>query len=229
MRSREESLPGVPRLAAGCRISDSPAGIKHPFPLPGHRSTKARLKIHAHNGTRLDEHPLNRHLPQVSRKADRVQICRSAEDGSARFRQRPGGGADRSEIRPLPKSGGGAARRRNHPDTALSVPKNAPGKNSDARKNRTKKRRESRAPANWSNRSRGRTANSASESRQWYVPVSRLHLVTPQWVSPSSRRCLQSSRGLKTPTGVMMPVIKSAGVTSKPGLRAPLVGLATRT
>jgi hypothetical protein len=28
---------------------------------------------------------------------------------------------------------------------------------------------------------------------------------------------------------VMMPVIKSGGVTSNPGLRAPLVGFATRT
>jgi hypothetical protein len=31
------------------------------------------------------------------------------------------------------------------------------------------------------------------------------------------------------PTGVMMPVMSSAGVTSKPGLRAVLVGLAMRT
>jgi hypothetical protein len=42
-------------------------------------------------------------------------------------------------------------------------------------------------------------------------------------------RCAQSSFGLKMPTGVMMPVIKSGGVTSNPGFRAPLVGLATRT
>jgi hypothetical protein len=31
------------------------------------------------------------------------------------------------------------------------------------------------------------------------------------------------------PSGVMMPVMSSGGVTSKPGLRAPLVGFATRT
>lgn len=46
---------------------------------------------------------------------------------------------------------------------------------------------------------------------------------------PSCRRRCQSSFGLKIPTGVMMPVIKLGGVTSKPGFRAPLVGLATRT
>jgi len=34
---------------------------------------------------------------------------------------------------------------------------------------------------------------------------------------------------LKIPTGVMMPVIKSGGVTSNPGFRAPLAGFATRT
>ena len=43
------------------------------------------------------------------------------------------------------------------------------------------------------------------------------------------RRRAHNSRGLKIPAGVMMPVINSAGVTSNPGLRAPLVGLATRT
>src|SRR5476651_2478264 len=47
--------------------------------------------------------------------------------------------------------------------------------------------------------------------------------------NPNSLRRFQSSSGLKIPTGVMMPVINSAGVTSKPGLRAPLVGFATRT
>jgi hypothetical protein len=31
------------------------------------------------------------------------------------------------------------------------------------------------------------------------------------------------------PAGVMIPVINSGGVTSKPGLRAPLEGLAMRT
>ena len=46
---------------------------------------------------------------------------------------------------------------------------------------------------------------------------------------PSSRRRAHNSRGFRIPTGVMMPVIKSAGVTSKPGFNAPLVGLATRT
>ena len=50
-----------------------------------------------------------------------------------------------------------------------------------------------------------------------------------QPANPNSRRRFQSSCGLKIPTGVMMPVINSAGVTSKPGLRAPLVGFATRT
>ena len=49
-----------------------------------------------------------------------------------------------------------------------------------------------------------------------------------QSAKPSLRRCAQSSFGLKIPTGVMMPVINSAGVTSNPGFRAPLVGLATR-
>src|SRR4051794_9863880 len=47
--------------------------------------------------------------------------------------------------------------------------------------------------------------------------------------SPSSRCRAHSSRGLKIPAGVMIPVINSAGVTSKPGLRAALVGFATRT
>ena len=45
---------------------------------------------------------------------------------------------------------------------------------------------------------------------------------------PSLRRLAQSSFGLKIPAGVMMPVISSVGVTSKPGFRAPLVGFATR-
>ena len=35
--------------------------------------------------------------------------------------------------------------------------------------------------------------------------------------------------GFKIPAGVMIPAINSAGVTSKPGLRAGLAGLATRT
>lgn len=35
--------------------------------------------------------------------------------------------------------------------------------------------------------------------------------------------------GLKIPRGVMIPVISSGGVTSKPGLRAVLVGFAIRT
>ena len=46
---------------------------------------------------------------------------------------------------------------------------------------------------------------------------------------PNSCRCVQSSFGLNIPAGVMMPVINSGGVTSKPGFRAPLVGFATRT
>src|ERR1017187_3157897 len=49
-----------------------------------------------------------------------------------------------------------------------------------------------------------------------------------QSAKPNLRRCVQSSFGLKIPTGVMMPVINSGGVTSNPGFRAPLVGLATR-
>ena len=46
---------------------------------------------------------------------------------------------------------------------------------------------------------------------------------------PSRRRFFHNSRGLKIPAGVMMPLIKSGGVTSKPGFRAPLAGFATRT
>jgi hypothetical protein len=44
-----------------------------------------------------------------------------------------------------------------------------------------------------------------------------------------SRRLAHNWRGFRIPSGVMMPVINSAGVTSKPGFKAPLVGLATRT
>jgi hypothetical protein len=44
----------------------------------------------------------------------------------------------------------------------------------------------------------------------------------------SSARRFHKSCGLKIPSGVMMPVTNSAGVTSKPGLRAGLVGFATR-
>ena len=58
--------------------------------------------------------------------------------------------------------------------------------------------------------------------------VAQLFLPADYPVKPSSRRRFQSSCGLKIPSGVMMPVMSSAGVTSKPGLRAPLVGLATR-
>src|SRR5882724_8831095 len=46
---------------------------------------------------------------------------------------------------------------------------------------------------------------------------------------PSSRRLAHNSPGLKIPAGVMIPVINSAGVTSKPGFKAMLDGLATRT
>ncbi len=46
---------------------------------------------------------------------------------------------------------------------------------------------------------------------------------------PSSRRRAHSSRGLKIPAGVIIPVTNSGGVTSKPGLQAALVGLAVRT
>ena len=46
---------------------------------------------------------------------------------------------------------------------------------------------------------------------------------------PRRWRLSQSSCGLKIPAGVIMPVINSEGVTSKPGLRAPLPGFATRT
>ena len=54
------------------------------------------------------------------------------------------------------------------------------------------------------------------------------HAEQVQSTNPNLRRCSQSSFGLKIPTGVMMPVINSGGVTSKPGFRAPLVGFATR-
>jgi len=37
------------------------------------------------------------------------------------------------------------------------------------------------------------------------------------------------SAGRKIPDGVMMPVINSGGVTSKPGLSALLLGFAMRT
>ena len=46
---------------------------------------------------------------------------------------------------------------------------------------------------------------------------------------PSSRRCFHNCAGGKIPAGVTMPVMSSAGVTSKPGLRARLPGFATRT
>ena len=46
---------------------------------------------------------------------------------------------------------------------------------------------------------------------------------------PRRRRFCQSWPGGKMPSGVMIPVINSGGVTSKPGLRAPLEGLAIRT
>jgi hypothetical protein len=42
-------------------------------------------------------------------------------------------------------------------------------------------------------------------------------------------RSLLKAFGLRMPWGVMIPVINSGGVTSKPGLRAVLVGLAIRT
>ena len=45
---------------------------------------------------------------------------------------------------------------------------------------------------------------------------------------PSLALFFQRWRGLKMPSGVMMPVINSGGVTSKAGLRAVLPGLATR-
>src|ERR1044071_71485 len=44
---------------------------------------------------------------------------------------------------------------------------------------------------------------------------------------PNSRRRRQSSQGRKIPAGVIMPVMRSAGVTSKPGFNARLEGLAT--
>ena len=46
---------------------------------------------------------------------------------------------------------------------------------------------------------------------------------------PSLALFFQRWRGLKMPSGVIMPVINSGGVTSKAGLRAVLPGLATRT
>ena len=42
-------------------------------------------------------------------------------------------------------------------------------------------------------------------------------------------RSLLKAFGLRMPWGVIIPVINSGGVTSKPGLRAVLVGLAIRT
>lgn len=67
------------------------------------------------------------------------------------------------------------------------------------------------------------------------TPVARsvvrpaMPLLNLQRGPPSKRRFFQSSRGLKMPAGVMMPVMSSGGVTSKPGLNAWLVGFATRT
>jgi hypothetical protein len=66
----------------------------------------------------------------------------------------------------------------------------------------------------------------------WRVsPTGRFRFRPPSrsFQPPSRPRLAPSSRGLKIPSGVMMPVISSGGVTSNPGLRAPLVGLATRT
>jgi hypothetical protein len=48
-------------------------------------------------------------------------------------------------------------------------------------------------------------------------------------VQPRRRRFFQRWLGRKMPSGVIMPVMRSGGVTSKPGLRARLPGLATRT
>ena len=48
-------------------------------------------------------------------------------------------------------------------------------------------------------------------------------------LNPKRSRFGQRSAGLNIPSGVMMPVISSGGVTSNPGLRAALAGLATRT
>lgn len=45
----------------------------------------------------------------------------------------------------------------------------------------------------------------------------------------SNARRRHNSPGLKIPAGVMIPVIKSGGVTSNPGLNAELEGFATRT
>ena len=42
-------------------------------------------------------------------------------------------------------------------------------------------------------------------------------------------RSLPKALGFRMPWGVIIPVINSGGVTSKPGLRAVLVGLAMRT
>src|SRR6266545_4904772 len=61
------------------------------------------------------------------------------------------------------------------------------------------------------------------------VPLPRKRKFSAHSRYPNLRRLLQSSFGLKIPAGVTMPVINSGGVTSKPGLRAPLVGFATRT
>lgn len=45
----------------------------------------------------------------------------------------------------------------------------------------------------------------------------------------SNSRRRHNSPGLKIPAGVMIPVIRSGGVTSNPGLNAELEGFATRT
>ena len=49
------------------------------------------------------------------------------------------------------------------------------------------------------------------------------------WGSQRLPRSLPKALGFRMPWGVIIPVINSGGVTSKPGLRAVLVGLAIRT
>ena len=61
------------------------------------------------------------------------------------------------------------------------------------------------------------------------VQVPFFPLVSAPRPYPRRRRSFHKSFGLTMPAGVMMPVINSGGVTSKPGFRAGLVGLAMRT
>ena len=79
----------------------------------------------------------------------------------------------------------------------------------------------------------------ASKARSGLIPLRLAYVGAPRWqVSHNYTeggsaqrfpRSLLKAFGLRMPWGVMIPVINSGGVTSKPGLRAVLVGLAIRT